>query len=84
MNWDNVGAFLRVVGSEFQRDGAKKLKERCPNDLSFRFGILNSFSLEDRRERDVVVVVVNWDPDTCSLSGMVWRQCWHQGPGPRV
>ena len=25
-----------------------KLKERCPNGLSFRFGILSSFSLEDR------------------------------------
>ena len=29
-----------------------KLKERCPNDLKFRFGIFISFSLEDRRERD--------------------------------
>ena len=36
-DWDNVGTFLRVAGSEFQRDGAIKLKERCPNDLSFRF-----------------------------------------------
>ena len=42
-----VCAFLRVAGSEFQRDGAMKLKECCPNDLSFRFGILSSFSLED-------------------------------------
>ena len=25
-----------------------KLNERCPNGLSFRFGILSSFSLEDR------------------------------------
>ena len=41
-----------MAGSEFQRDGAMKLNERCPNDLSFRFGILSSFSLEDRRERD--------------------------------
>ena len=33
-NWDSVGTFnfLRVAGREFQRDGAKKLKERCPND----------------------------------------------------
>ena len=52
MNWDNVGTFLRVVGREFQRDGAMKLKERCPNDLRFRFGFFSSFSLEDRRERD--------------------------------
>ena len=36
-DWDNVGTFLRVAGSEFQTDGAIKLKERCPNDLSFRF-----------------------------------------------
>ena len=43
MNWDNVGTFLRVAGSEFQRDGTMKLKERCPNDLSFRFGILSRF-----------------------------------------
>ena len=52
MRWDNCGTFLKVAGSEFQRAGAMKLKERCPNDLSFRFGILSSFSLEDRRERD--------------------------------
>ena len=37
--------YLRVAGSEFQGDGAIKLKERCPNDLSFRFGILSSFYL---------------------------------------
>ena len=42
-----VCAFLRVAGSEFQRDGAMKLKECCPNDLSFCFGILSCFSLED-------------------------------------
>ena len=41
-----------MAGREFQRDGAMKLKERCPNDLRFRFGILSSFSLEDRRERE--------------------------------
>ena len=52
LNWDSVGTFLRVAGREFQRDGAMKLKERCPNDLRFRFGIFSSFSLEDRRERD--------------------------------
>ena len=52
LNCDSVGTFLRVVGREFQRDGAMKLKERCPNDLRFRFGIFSSFSLEDRRERD--------------------------------
>ena len=52
MNWDNVRTFLSVAGNEFQRDGAMKLKGRCPNDLRFRFGILSSFSLEDRRERD--------------------------------
>ena len=52
MNWDNVCTFLSVAGSEFQRGGAMKLKGRCPNDLRFRFGILSSFSLEDRRERD--------------------------------
>ena len=44
LNWDSVGTFLRVAGREFQRDGAMKLKERCPNDLRFRFGILSSFS----------------------------------------
>ena len=51
LNWNNVGRFLRVTGSEFQTARAIKLKERF--DLSFRFGILSSFSLEDRiRERD--------------------------------
>ena len=39
-----------MAGREFQRDGA--MKERCPNDLRFRFGIFSSFSLEDRREPD--------------------------------
>ena len=52
LNWDTVGTFLRVAGREFQRDGAMKLKERCPNDLRFHFGIFSSFSLEDRREWD--------------------------------
>ena len=41
LNWDSVGTFLRVAGREFQRDGAMKLKERCPNDLRFCFGILS-------------------------------------------
>jgi len=41
-----------VAGSELQKDGAMKLKELYPNDLRFRFGILSSFLLEDRRERD--------------------------------
>ena len=50
MNWDNVGTFLRVAGSEFQTDSAMKLKEGCPNDLRFRFRILSSFSLENQRE----------------------------------
>ena len=36
-----------MAGSELQRDGAMKLKEHCPNDLNFCFGILSSFSLED-------------------------------------
>ena len=40
-----------MAGREFQRDGAMKLKERCPNDLRFRFGIFSSFPLEDRREQ---------------------------------
>ena len=33
MNWDNVGTFRRVAGSEFQTDGAMELKERYLNDL---------------------------------------------------
>ena len=32
MLWDNVGTFLRVAGSESQRDGAMKLKERCQRE----------------------------------------------------
>ena len=36
-----------MAGREFQRDGAMKLKERCPNDFRFRLGIFSSFSLED-------------------------------------
>ena len=28
-----------MAGKEFQRDGAMKLKECCPNDLRFRYGI---------------------------------------------
>ena len=52
MNWDNVGTFLRMASNEFQTHDAMKLKECCPNDLRLRFGILSSFPLEDRRERD--------------------------------
>ena len=37
LNCDSVGTFLRVAGREFQRDGAMKLKERCPSDLRFHF-----------------------------------------------
>ena len=45
LNWDNVGAFLRlrVAGSEFQGDGAMTLNECCLSDLSFHFEILSSF-----------------------------------------
>ena len=50
MNWNNVGTFFRVASSEFQIDGNMKLKEHCPNDLRFHFGILSSLSLEDQRE----------------------------------
>ena len=58
LNWDSVGTFLRVAGREFQRDGAMKLKECCPNDLRFRFGILSSFSLEDWRERIYIYIYI--------------------------
>ena len=52
LNWDNVGKFLRLAGSEFQTDSAMKLKERSPKDFRFRLGILSNFSFEDRRDRD--------------------------------
>ena len=63
LNWDNVGTFLRVASSEFQRDGAMKLKEHCLNDLSFRFGILSSFSLKDQRYIYIYVflsLLIDW------------------------
>ena len=67
LNWDSVGTFLSVVGREFQRDGAMKLKERCPNDLRCRFGILSSFSLEDRRDRRYIECVsVRWFDSRCT------------------
>ena len=53
MNADRVARFRRLVGSELQTDGAKKLKERSPENFKFRSGIFESFWLEDLRERDV-------------------------------
>ena len=44
---DRVGRFYKLAGSEFQTDGAKKLKEWSPTDLRQCFGIFKSFSLED-------------------------------------
>ena len=73
MNWDNVGIFLRVASSEFQRDGAMKLKEHCLNDLSFRFGILSSFSLKDRR---YICVFLYWLIELLLGFQAVVRQCW--------
>ena len=52
LNGDNVDKVLRSAGSEFQRDGATKLKERSLKDFRFRLGILSNFSVEDRRDRD--------------------------------
>ena len=52
LNWDNVGKFLRSAGSEFQTDGAIKLKERSPKDFRFCLGFLSNFSFEDWRDRD--------------------------------
>ena len=51
MNWDNVGTFLRVAGSEFQRDGAMKLKECFLND--FEFSLWNFEQLFIRRSERV-------------------------------
>ena len=48
LNWNSNGTFLKEAGREFQRDGAMKLKERCPNNLRFRFEIFSNFSLEHR------------------------------------
>ena len=52
MNWNNVGKFVRSAGSEFQTDGAMKLKECSPKDFRFCLGIISNFSSEDRRELD--------------------------------
>ena len=40
LNCDNVGKFLRSAGSEFQRDGAMKLKECSPKDFTFCLGFV--------------------------------------------
>ena len=40
LNWDSVGTFFRVAGREFQRDGAMKLKERCPSVVPSRVPML--------------------------------------------
>ena len=42
-NLDNVGKFLRSADSEFQTDGAMKLKERSLKDFRFCLGILSNF-----------------------------------------
>ena len=52
LNSDNVCKFLRSAGSEFQTDGAMKVKELSPKDFRFLLWILSNFSLEDRRGRD--------------------------------
>ena len=41
-----------MAGSEFQTDGAMKLKERSPKDFRFCLGFLSNFSFEDWRDRD--------------------------------
>ena len=46
LNWNSIGTFLKEAGREFQRDGTMKLKECCPSNLRFHFGIFSSFSLE--------------------------------------
>ena len=50
---EREGRFRKLAGSEFQADGAMKLKELQPTDLRLHLGIFNIFSLEDRRVRDV-------------------------------
>ena len=50
---EREGSFRKLAGSEFQADGAMKLKEHQPTDLRLHLGIFNIFSLEDRRLRDV-------------------------------
>ena len=67
--------FFSVGSSEFQRDGAMKLKERCPNDWSFRFGILSSFSLEDKSNLEswmasAIVGYATQVSKTCRLTGI--------------
>ena len=61
MSWalksERVRRFHKLAGSEFQTGGAKKLKEQYPTDLRLHLGILKkSFSLEDRRLREVLYV----------------------------
>ena len=50
---EREGRFRKLAGSEFQADGAMKLKEHQPTDLRLHLGIFSIFSLEDRRLRDV-------------------------------
>ena len=52
LNRDKVGIFLRVAGSEFEIDGAMKLKYCWLKDFGFRLGILSSFSFKDQGEQD--------------------------------
>ena len=42
--------------ADSKADGARKLKERSPIDFRLRIGIFQTFSLEDRRVRDVCYV----------------------------
>ena len=50
------GEIWQIGRSEFQTDGAMKLKKRSPKDFKLLQGICKSFSLEDRRVRDVSYV----------------------------
>ena len=52
-----VGRFQRLAGSEFQTDGSTKLNEHSPTDFILRFRIFESFSLEDRRVREFVILI---------------------------
>ena len=52
LNSDNVCKFLRSAGSEFQTDGAMKVKELSPKDCRIRLEVLINFSTGDRRDRD--------------------------------
>ena len=60
LNWalksEGVERFRKLAGNEFQTTGAMKLKERSPTDLTLRLGIFKSFSLDDRRVREVCYV----------------------------